>query len=171
MLNNFATILENFSNPTPYFLVLVFLFLVIFIYGINAGKGRMILILLSLYIAVILTSLFPYQQYLIENIKAGEPYFVELGLFIVSFFIVLILFLNSPLRSIAVKSRGHIFQVLVLSILILGVFVSYITVLLPAEILAKLDHKIFTYFKTETTQFWWALAGVVGLAALRRRGE
>ena len=171
MLDNFANILENFSSPTPYFLILVFLFLVIFIYGMNAGKGRMILMLLSLYVAVVLTSIFPYQQYLAENIKAGEPYFIELGLFIVAFFVVLLLFLNSPLRSIAIKSRGHIFQVLALSILILGVFVSHITVLLPAEILVKLDHQIFTYFKTETAQFWWALTGVAGLAILRRRGE
>lgn len=170
MLNNFASILENLSKPTPYFLALVFLFLVIFIYGLKAGRGSMILILLSLYAAVVLTGLFPYQEYISENIKAGEPYFIDLGLFIAAFLIVFILFTNSLLRNLAI-TRGSIFHILILSVLILGIFVSHVTVLLPAKILAKLNHPVFTYFKTETVQFWWALAGVVGLVILRRRRE
>ena len=169
-INSFATILENFSNPTPYFLGLIFLFLIILIYGLKAGRGRMILILLSLYTAIVLAGLFPYLEYISENIKTGESYFIDLGLFITLSLIVLISFTNSSLKSLA-NYRGSIFQILILSILILGVFVSHITVLLPAEILAKLDHPIFTYFKTEIAQFWWVLAGVVGLAVLRRRGE
>jgi len=166
-----ASILQLFLNPTPYFLGVVFILLIIFFYGVKTGKGRLILNLLSLYVAIVLTILFPYRNYLLEKTSISEPYFIELGLFIVAFFLVLILFVNSPLRNLAIKSRGHIFQVLLLSILILGVFVSHITVLLPAEILAKLDHPVFTYFKTEIAQFWWALAGVVGLAVLRRKGE
>lgn len=171
MLDNLANILESFSNPIPYFLILVFLFLVIFIYGLKSGRGRMILMLLSLYAAIVLTGLFPYREYLSKNIKIGEPYFIELGLFIAAFLVVLILFANSPLKNLAIKSRSPILQILVLSVLILGVFVSHIMVLLPAEILAKLDHQIFTYFKTEMAQFLWALAGVVGLTVLRRKGE
>ena len=131
----------------------------------------MILNLLSLYAAIVLTGLFPFRGYLFEKIQIEEPYFIELGLFVFAFIIVLLLFANSLLRSLGVKSKSPIFQILILSVLILGVFVSHITVLLPAEILAKLDHQIFIYFKTETAQFWWALAGVVGLAVLRRRGE
>ena len=171
MLDNLANILESFSKPTPYFLALVFLFMAIFIYGMKSGRGRMVLNLLSLYVAMILTGLFPYREYLSKNIKVGEPYFIELGLYIVVFLVVLILFANSPLKNLAIKSRSPILQILILSILILGIFLSHITVLLPAEILYKLDHPIFTYFKTETAQFWWALAGVVGLVVLRRRGE
>src|SRR3989338_5160724 len=170
-LDSLANILENFSKPTPYFFILVFLFLVIFIYGLKTGRGRMILNLLSLYTAIVLTGLFPFREYLFKKIQIKEPYFIELGLFTAIFLMILFLFANSPLRSLATKSRGHTFQVLFLSILILGLFVSHITVLLPAEILAKLDNPIFTYFKTETAQFWWALAGVAGLAVLRRRGE
>lgn len=166
-----ANTFQSFLNPTPYFLILIFLFLVVFIYGINSGRGRMILMLISLYMTIVLAGLFPYKQYLAENVKIGEPYFIELGLFLVSFFVVLALLLNSPLRTVAVKSRGHIFQVLILSILILGIFVSHLTVLLPVDILSKLSHPIFSFFKTETAQFWWALAGVAMLAAMRRRGE
>lgn len=170
MLDNLANILESFPSPTPYFLVLVFLFLIIFIYGINTGRGRMILMLLGLYTTIVLTGLFPYRKYVSENIKAGEPYFIELGLFIFVFLLILILFANSSLKSLII-TKGSILQILILSFLILGIFVSHITVLLPLEILAKLGHPIFTYFKTETAQFWWALAGVVGLAVLRRRGD
>lgn len=170
-LLNYTSILESFSKPTPYFLVFIFLFLAIFIYGMNAGRGRMILMLLSLYVAIILTALFPFQNYLLENVKTGEPYFISLGLFIFAFLFVFIILLNSPLRVLAIKSRGPIIQILILSILIIGIFVSHITILLPLEILAKLDHPIFTYFKTETAQFWWVLAGIAGLAILRRKGE
>jgi hypothetical protein len=170
MSNNFAAVLESLLNPTPYFLVLVFLFLAIFIYGINAGRSRMILMLLSIYTAVVLTGLFPYREYLLKNIKIQESYFIELGLFLIAFLAVLILFSNSSLRVLA-NFRGSILQIIILSILILGVFVSHLTVLLPAEVLAKLDHPIFAYFKTETAQFWWTLAGVAGLVVLKRKGE
>lgn len=166
-----ANALQLFLNPTPYFLALVFLFLVIFIYGMNAGRGRMILMLLSLYVAVVLTGLFPYRGQLLENIKTAEPYLIELGLFLVAFFLVLLLFLRSPLRSMAVKSKGHLFQVLALSILILGIFISHLTVSLPAEYSGKLNHPVFAYFKSETAQFWWALLGVVFLGLSRKRGE
>ena len=171
MLDNFANILGKFSNPAPYFLALLFLFLIVFIYGISAGRGRMILMLLSLYAAIVLSALFPYRLYLSQNIKAGQPYFIELGLFLVSFFVVLLLILNSPLRSLAVRSRSPIFQILILSVLILGILVSHLTGLLPAEITVKLDHPVFTYFKSTAAQFWWALAGMVFLGLLQRRGE
>lgn len=166
-----ANALQLFLNPTPYFLVLVLLFLLIFIYGMNAGRGRMILILLSLYVAALLTALFPYRSELFENVKIGEPYFIEVGLFLVAFFLVLLLLLRSPLKIMAVKSRGHLFQVLGLSILILGIFISHLTVSLPAEYSDKLNHPVFDYFRSETAQFWWALAGLVSLAVLKRRGE
>lgn len=169
--NNFANILSIYLNPTPYFLVLVFLFLIIFIYGMNAGRGRLILILLSLYVAVVLTTLFPYRSQLLENIKTTEPYLIELGLFLAAFFIILFLLLRSPLRLVAVKSKGHLFQVLLLSIFILGFFVSHLTVSLPAEYSDKLNHPVFAYFRSETAQFWWALLGVVFLAVMRKRGE
>lgn len=167
---NYASVLDNFSKPTPYFLVFIVLFLVIFIYGMNAGRGRMILMLLATYAAIVLTGLFPFRDYLLENIKT-EAYFIDLGLFILAFLIVYIIFLNSSLRILAAKPRGSIFQILIFSVLILGIFLSHITVLLPAEILAKLDYKIFAYFKTSTAQFWWALAGIIGLAILKRKGE
>ncbi len=166
-----ANTLQLFLNPTPYFLAVVFIFLIIFFYGMRSGRGRMILMLLSLYISIVLTGLFPFRNYLSETIKAGEPYFLELGLFVVSFLIVFVILLNSSLRVVALKSRGHFFQVSILSVLILGVFVSHLTVLLPVEILAELNHPVFTYFKTETAQFWWALAGIIFLAVMKRRGE
>lgn len=169
--NNFANLLSIYLNPTPYFLVLVFLFLLIFIYGMKSGRGRMILILLNLYIAVVLTSLFPYREYLLKNISAGEPYFIEVGLFLVAFFLVLLLLLRSPLRSMAVKSKGHLFQVFALSALILGIFISHLTVSLPAEYSDELNHPVFAYFRSETAQFWWAFLGVVFLAVVRKRGE
>jgi len=166
-----ANIFQLFLNPTPYFLVLVFLFLVVLIYGMKSGRGRLILMLLGLYVAVVLTGLFPYREYLLKNIPAGEPYFIEVGLFLVAFFLTLILLLHSPLRSMAVKSKGHIFQVLTLSVLILGIFVSHLTVSLPAEYSDKLNHPVFAYFRSETAQFWWALLGIAFLALLRKRGE
>lgn len=166
-----ANALQLFLNPTPYFLVLVLLFLFIFIYGMNVGRGRMILILLSLYVAALLTALFPYRSELIENVKIGEPYFIEIGLFLAAFFLVLFLLLLSPLRSMAVKSKGHLFHVFALSVLILGIFISHLTVSLPAEYSNKLNHPVFDYFRSETAQFWWTLLGVAALAVLRKRGE
>lgn len=166
-----ANALQLFLNPTPYFLALIFVFFIIFFYGMRVGRGRMILLLLSLYVTIVLTALFPFRVKLLESIKIGEPYFIEIGLFLTVFFLVLLLFLRSPLRILAAKSRGHLFQVLALSVLILGIFVSHLTVSLPAEYSDKLNHPVFAYFKSETAKFWWALAGVVFLAVLRRKGE
>lgn len=166
-----ANTLQLLFNPTPYFLILVFIFLTIFFYGMKSGRGRLILMLLGLYVTVVLTNLFPYREYLLKTVPTEEPYFIELGLFLLAFFLVLLLLLHSPLRSMAVKSKGHIFQVLILSVLILGIFVSHLTVSLPAEYSDKLNHPVFAYFRSETAQFWWALLGVAFLAVLRRKGE
>lgn len=166
-----ANTLQLFMNPTPYFLAVVFVFLVIFFYGMNAGRGKAIIGLVSLYPAIILTNLFPYEERLLQNFNVAEPFFFKAGLFVVAVIISFILFLRSPLRSLALHERkkSPLFQVLILSVIILGIFASYITTVLPEEKLAELTHPVFDYFKTENAQFWWALAGVVFLAMLRRR--
>lgn len=168
-----ANILQNFSNPTPYLLAVVLVFLVIFFYGMKAGRGRMVLCLISLYIAAVLTNLFPYEEQLAGNFNIGEPFFFKAGLFIITVLVVFYLLLRSPLRNLTLheRSKAPLFQILILSVIILGIFMSFITTILPEEQLKNLDHPVFQYFKTQNAQFWWALAGVMFLGLLRRRGE
>lgn len=166
-----ANTLQLFLNPAPYFLILVFIFLVIFFYGMNAGRGRTVLLLLSLYVGMILTGLFPYEEKVLENLQIAEPFFLKAGLFIAAILVSFVLLLRSPLRFFAVheKGRSPILQILLLSVIVLGIFVSYLTTILPEKYLADLDHPVFEYFKTQNAQFWWSLAGMLGLALIRRR--
>ena len=163
-----ADALQLFLSPTPYFLVLVFIFLAVFFYGMRAGRGRQVLLLLSLYAATVLTDLFPYEEKLLENFQT-EPFYLEAGVFIAAILLSFNLLLRSPLRTFAVQEkRSPIFHVLLLSLLILGVFVSYLTTILPEEHLVQLDHPVFEYFKTQNAQFWWSLAGLAALAFIRK---
>lgn len=163
-----ANALQLFLNPTPYFLALVLIFLTVFFYGMRFGRGRTVLLLLSLYAASVLTDLFPYEKNLLEKFQT-EPFFLEVGLFVAAILISFNLLLRSPLRTFAVQEkRSPIFQILLLSVLILGIFMSYLTTILPPEYLTQLAHPVFKYFKTENAQFWWSLAGLVGLAFIRK---
>ena len=163
-----ANILQLFLNPTPYFLALVFIFLAVFFYGMRAGRGKTVLLLLSLYAASVLTDLFPYEERLLENFQT-DPFYLKAGLFIASIIVSFNVLLRSPLRAFAFQEkRSPILHILLLSILILGIFMSYLTTILPEEYLAQLDHPVFKYFKTQNAQFWWSLAGLVGMAFIRK---
>ena len=163
-----ANILQQFLNPAPYFLILVFIFLAVFFYGMRAGRGRGLLLLLSLYAAAVLTDLFPYEEKLLENFQT-EPFYLKAGVFIATILISFNLLLRSPLRTFAVQERrSPILHVLLLSVLTLGIFVSYLTTILPEEYLAGLNHPVFKYFNTQNAQFWWSLAGLIGLALIRK---
>ena len=167
----FAAILKNFSNPAPYFLILVFLFLAVFFYGMRSGRGRIVLLLLSLYIAIVLTNFFPYENQLVINFDVKEPFFLKAVLFLITVLVSFNLLLHSSLRSLAVREHGKnpILQILVLTVLTVGIFVSSLTTFLPQEYLNNLNHPIFKYFTTQNAQFWWGLAGIVFLALIRRK--
>ena len=163
-----ANALQLFLNPGPYFLVLVFIFLAVFFYGMRSGRGRAVLLLLSLYIATVLTDLFPYEDNLLESFQT-EPFFLKAGIFLVAILVSFNILLRSPLRTFAVQEkRSPILHVLLLSMLTLGIFVSYLTTILPEEHLAGLNHPVFQYFKTQNAQFWWSLAGLAALAFIRK---
>lgn len=159
---------QVFLNPTPYFLALAFIFLAVFFYGMRAGRGRAVLLLLGLYFAMVLTDLFPYEENLLANFQT-EPFYLRAGLFVLAILVSFNVLIRSPLRSFAVQERrSPLFHILLLSILVLGIFVSYLTTILPEGYLAEMDHPVFKYFKTENAQFWWSLAGLLGLAFIRK---
>lgn len=167
----FAGNLGKFLEPNPYFFAVLFLLVVIFIYGISGGRGKMLLLLISLYPAIILIKFFPYKEELIKNFNIDQSFFLDIGLFLAAIFLINFLFSHSPLRILLIRERDRKswLQILILSIFILGIVVTFINLFLPENFI-KFNHPLVRYFNNEKAFFWWVFSALVSLAFLKKKG-
>ncbi len=148
------------------------LFLIItFLYSISIGRTRAMISLLSIYAAYTLTLLFPYSRQLQERLGTSIPtYLMQAGLFFVLYGIVLFI-LNDSIRSrLSIGDIGP-WEVLVMSILQIGLLSSIMMDFIPVEALPSGLALIIPYVVGSTARFLWAAASVAVFLFIKGRRQ
>ena len=162
----------NWSAPSwDLFIAIVFV-VGSFLYGFSLGRDRLIVILVSIYMALALIGNAPYLDRLAlttESVTSQIFVFKITGF--VGIFIVLFFFLSRSalLRTIASRDeQGSWWQVMLFSVLHVGLLLSVIMSFLPPEALNHLSsvtRQIFTY---EGAKFGWLVAPLIAMMLVRR---
>ncbi|MFY9457515.1 MAG: hypothetical protein WAP23_01110 [Candidatus Spechtbacterales bacterium] len=129
------------------------------------------LLLLSIYFAYVLAGLVPYLD--IISSRLGDAYrdWFLVGIFFVLVFVLFFVLTGSIIRSTLgspKKEDGQWRHLLLLSIVIAGFFSASLLELSPDSYYNKLSIITKEVFINNFAHFWWALAGIVALALLRR---
>jgi len=170
IINNLGSI--DFSNLGIGFLASFVLLTILFIIGINIGRTKSIMLLISVYISILLFSLFPYFNLLKSGGLNLEPVSLNLLVFFVILLLVFSFISRSPLRimvTVAERSEGSWLQIFSLSVVTTGILLSFLVTILPDNYLSRFSGSIFQLFNSQNSLFWWLSLGLVLLAILKRR--
>lgn len=175
-----ANFMQNidWTRPTWDLFIVLFFIVAAFLYGLSLGRDRIIVILVSVYMSLAIVDRVPFLnnegfQNAINNITSQFFVFqisAFLLLFVVLFFVIT---RSALLKTIASSdSPGPWWQVLMYSILHVGLLVSIILSYIPIEslegVLAPLTRQVFT---TSGAQSFWILAPVVAMFIFKGTGS
>lgn len=151
------------------FIVLFFL-VAAFLYGFSLGRDRVIVILVSLYMALAVVNYAPFIKNLNAEINLSTSLFAFrisafLGVFLALFFF---LSRSAILHSLASgNAPGKWWQVLLFSVLHAGLLVSVVLSFLPVETLGYLAPATREIFTSEFGRFLWVTLPILAMVGLK----
>ncbi|MFZ6015143.1 MAG: hypothetical protein ACOYUZ_02185 [Patescibacteria group bacterium] len=167
-MDSVAAVLAGINWAAPSWDLFVYLFFVIgsFLYGFSLGRDRIIVILVAIYMALAVVGNAPLiNQFTLafqvsENIMLRISFF--LGVFVVLFFL---LSRSALLKTIGENSApGKWWQVIVFSILQVGLLISITMSFLPPETANAFTEQTRQIFLSDQGRTAWLVAPIVFMA-------
>lgn len=160
-----APALGTIQNPGWDMFLIILFFTCVVIYSFFANRERLALVLLSVYTSLALSLATPVLNTLFLFVKKSELLQYRLGIFIVLFLVLYLLFSHKfSFRS----NLGHSWiQGLILSIMQVGLFMSSVLSFIPRSVFSSaLAERFFT---GDTAYSCWLLAPIIVMIFMPRR--
>lgn len=161
--------ISAFMGPKGLFGMLILVF--IFLYGMSIGKTRALLSLLSIYVALTLTNLFPFLRELEKQAPANfQPYFVKAGMFLALYIISFIILRSSSLKRLSMGELS-IAKVLLVSVLQVGLIAAVIMSFMPEASGIRLLGPLYRFLGSPMALFVWLLGSLAILPLMKHQRE
>lgn len=163
----------NFSGSWDWVMVLIFL-AVALVYGLSMGRNRLVIVMLGVYFSFLLTRAIPWKQLSFLGFKdapsSTAQIFIFLALMLGFYFLIPHSVLRRAMR-LGGKGAGAWWQVLILSILQIGLILAMVIVFLPVKVTAELSPLAQIIFVGPLAQFLWILLPILSIMFLRGRQQ
>lgn len=156
----------NWSQPSWDLFIFLFFFIVAFLYGFSLGRDRILVILVSIYIALAVVPAFPYLDRLYLDVSVqGFAFRVTsfYTVFIVLFFLLSRSALINLLGAQVTGVGDRLIEVVLFSVLHVGLLLSITLSFLPKSALSALSLGTREVFASDMGQFFWLVAPVVAM--------
>lgn len=156
----------NWSNPSWDLFIVVFFIISAFVYGVSLGRDRIIVILVSIYISLSVVNTIPEA---IFNIGINKVHAFQITAFVLVFMALFFLLSRSGLMRTfgEAAAQGPFWQVILFSILHVGLLTSIGMSFLPEVALHKFAPITQTIFTQDWMQFFWVAAPVVAMLLIK----
>ena len=157
----------NFQSPTWDMFIIMFFLVASFVYGLTLGRDRIIMILIAIYIALAVIGAAPFMDELIPPDANPNNVFLYrialfLGVFVALFFL---LSRSAILRALARSDApGEWWQIVVFSILHVGLLISITLSFIPEEYYGQLSQMTKDWFVGEGAVFFWVIAPIAAMS-------
>jgi hypothetical protein len=168
--NDAATALShvNWSAPSWDLFIVLFFLITVFLYGLSLGRDRVIVILVTIYMALAVVSNAPYIGRLDKIFNVGETFAFRAVIFFSIFFLLFVLLSRSALvRTFGGLGAGKWWQVLVFSTFHVGLLISITLSFLPPSAIAQLSPLTREVFASDMGRFFWIVAPILGMVVLK----
>jgi hypothetical protein len=160
----------NWSNPTWDLFILLFFVIGALLYGLSLGRDRVIVILVSVYMALAVVSNTPLLTSLNLSLNVNDNYVLKitffLGIFVVLFFL---LSRSALLKTIGGSNApGSWWQTIVFSILQVGLLISITLSFLPKEMTQGLSETTRNVFMSDQGKSAWMILPILIMALAPR---
>ncbi|MFA6512407.1 MAG: hypothetical protein WCV86_04775 [Patescibacteria group bacterium] len=170
---NFVTNVD-WSTPTWDMFIVLFFVLAGFLYGLSLGRDRIIVILVSIYMALAVVTTAPYIGTVAADVGIDQIFVIRISTFVTTFIVLFLLLSRSALlRTVAAnaENKGGFWHVMLFSFLHVGLLISITLSFLPkeaAETLAPLTQQMFA---TDTARFLWIVLPILAMVFIRTDGD
>ncbi|MEK7537560.1 MAG: hypothetical protein AAB619_01140 [Patescibacteria group bacterium] len=159
----------NWAQPTWDLFIILFFIVAGFLYGLSLGRDRVIVILISVYMALAVVNSAPFIGNFQADIGIDQFFVFRISTFVVVFIVLFFMMSRSALLSTVASSdtRGSWWQVLLFSFLHVGLLISITLSFLPPSAsthLAPLTQKIFVQ---DLGRFIWIVAPIAAMVMIK----
>lgn len=167
-MDSVAKFLSSINWTSPSWDLFIFLFFIVgaLLYGFSLGRDRIIVILVSVYMALAVVGNAPIVNKMNLAFHVNESIVLKisffLGIFVVLFFL---LSRSALLKTIGDNSSGGAWwQVIVFSILQIGLLISITMSFLPPEMLGSFSQFTRDFFISDIGKSCWLILPIVVMA-------
>ena len=160
----------NFNEPTWDLFIILFFLGGAFLYGLTLGRDRIILVLISIYMALAVLHAMPFLDNIAPVEYGPNNIFVFRIIIFLAIFVVLFGVLSrcTALRSLTQSdSPGAWWHVIVFSILHVGLLASITISFIPKEFHQHLSLITKQWFVGEQAEFFWIIAPIIAFVFIR----
>lgn len=162
----------NWAQPTWDMFIVLFFIVAAFLYGLSLGRDRVIVIVISVYMALAVVNTAPFIGTMKADLGVDQFFGFRISTFIVVFILLFFLMSRSALLATVASAdaRGSWWQVLLFSFLHVGLLISITLSFLPpaaSSHLAPLTQKVFV---EDVGRFVWIIAPIVAMILIRGGG-
>lgn len=161
-------LIGDFARQPLNLLGLLVLVLVV-LYGLSVGKSRALISLLAIYVAYMLTVLFPYGEQLRERLPEALRPYGAVVLFLVLYLVVFLLITRAIRRGRLALGKISLLQVVLISIVQLGLLASICIALVAVEDARRFVGPLYPYLGGQRTLWFWAAASLAIMPLMRVR--
>jgi hypothetical protein len=167
--------LANINWATPSWDLFIILFFVVaaFLYGLSLGRDRVIVILVSIYMALAIVNTAPYLSSFNAEISYNNASIfnvtVFVGIFIVLFFLLSRGALLKTLGGSA--SNGSWWQSMIFSFFHVGLILSILMSYLPQATVNHVSEGMRNLFISDPARFFWLVAPIIMMVLIRKKKE
>lgn len=138
------------------------------IFALQYGKGKIISFILSLYVALLVFTNFPY----IEALTFFKNSELQITLSHLGIFLVLVFLIHHIINFVAYSEYpawkgGKMFQVIILAFSATLLLLAFLYHILPISVLYDFSASIDLYFSSQFF-FWWLIAPLAGVLLVSR---
>ena len=156
----------NFQSPTWDMFIILFFLVASFVYGLTLGRDRIIMILIAIYITLAVVGAAPFMDQLIPpDANPNNVFMYRIALFLGAFVALFFLLSRSAiLRALARSDApGEWWQIVVFSILHVGLLISITLSFIPEEYYGQLSQMTRDWFVGEGAVFFWVIAPIAAM--------
>ncbi|MBU1130543.1 hypothetical protein KJ840_00195 [Patescibacteria group bacterium] len=160
----------DWSAPSWDLFIILFFLIASLIYGLSLGRDRIVIILVSIYMALAVVDYAPFAEKLIEGTSLEGFFLFRVVSFIAVFLLLFFILAQSALlNTFASRNASRSWwQTIVFSILHVGLIISITLSFLPESFVNELSDFTYRLFATETARFVWIILPIIAMAFIRK---
>ena len=156
----------DWSRPSWDLFIFLLFFIIAFLYGFSLGRDRILVILVSIYIALAVVPSFPYLDRLYLDLSANGFAFRVTSFYLMFVVLFFLLSRSALINLLGAQTTGigdNVIEVVLFSILHVGLLVSITLSFLPKIALMQLSPWTREVFTSDMGKFLWLLAPVAAM--------
>ena len=159
----------NWSQPSWDLFIILFFIIAALLYGMSLGRDRVIVILISVYMALAVVNTAPFIGNFQTDIGISQFFVFRVSAFVVVFIALFFLMSRSALLSTVASSdtQGAWWQVLLFSFLHVGLLISITLSFLPPSASSHLAQMTQTIFVGDMGRFLWIVAPIAAMILIK----